>query len=264
MASVRGDAVARVLTAAHAFDALGLAAEAADKAVVKAAYRKAALAVHPDKSDDPRAEQAFKRLGEAYEVLLDPLAQAELLALCSAETVRKHGSAKSSSQTQRPAGTTGHRQHHAQQRHDDGPHTTVYFRSAHSEREAARAAAADKKRQRVERDMATRRAEAEVRMQSDSWEPSLKSWQSWKGRASSKRQRGEEKPRRPSATSSASSGVSNAAQAARRYVCMLCRRQFKEKAALERHEQHSDLHQENLRKQTKRQTQLRPAAELPS
>src|SRR4029450_2817799 len=39
---------------------------------VKRAYRKLAVKFHPDKNpDDPHAEEKFKELGEAYDVLID-------------------------------------------------------------------------------------------------------------------------------------------------------------------------------------------------
>jgi len=45
----------------------------ADDAAIKAAFRKAAMKHHPDRNQgDPTAEQKFKEIGEAYEILSDP------------------------------------------------------------------------------------------------------------------------------------------------------------------------------------------------
>ena len=39
---------------------------------IKRSYRKLAIKFHPDKNpDDPHAEEKFKELGEAYDVLID-------------------------------------------------------------------------------------------------------------------------------------------------------------------------------------------------
>src|SRR3954454_18242168 len=39
---------------------------------IKRSYRKLAVKYHPDKNpDDPHAEEKFKELGEAYDVLMD-------------------------------------------------------------------------------------------------------------------------------------------------------------------------------------------------
>ena len=39
---------------------------------IKKSYRRLAVKFHPDKNpDDPQAEEQFKELGEAYDVLMD-------------------------------------------------------------------------------------------------------------------------------------------------------------------------------------------------
>lgn len=50
---------------------LGLARGASEDDIKKA-YRKQALRYHPDKNKDPGAEERFKEIAEAYDVLSDP------------------------------------------------------------------------------------------------------------------------------------------------------------------------------------------------
>lgn len=57
--------------AADYYEILGVPRDA-DADQIKKAYRKAARTVHPDVSDDPDAEEKFKAVNEAYEVLSDP------------------------------------------------------------------------------------------------------------------------------------------------------------------------------------------------
>lgn len=50
---------------------LGIEKGASDEDIKKA-YRKQALRFHPDKNKSPQAEEKFKEVAEAYEVLSDP------------------------------------------------------------------------------------------------------------------------------------------------------------------------------------------------
>lgn len=50
---------------------LGLARGASDEEI-KRAYRRQALRFHPDKNKEPGAEERFKEVAEAYDVLSDP------------------------------------------------------------------------------------------------------------------------------------------------------------------------------------------------
>src|ERR1700746_2896585 len=54
------------------YEVLGVGRTATDEEI-KRSYRKLAVKFHPDKNpDDPHAEEKFKELGEAYDVLIDP------------------------------------------------------------------------------------------------------------------------------------------------------------------------------------------------
>jgi molecular chaperone DnaJ len=54
------------------YEVLGVGRSATEEEI-KRAYRKLAVKFHPDKNpDDPHAEEKFKELGEAYDVLMDP------------------------------------------------------------------------------------------------------------------------------------------------------------------------------------------------
>lgn len=59
--------------------------ETDDADTIKKAYRRLARKYHPDVSKEPDAEDKFKRVGEAYEVLKDPEKRAEY------DNLRKYG-----------------------------------------------------------------------------------------------------------------------------------------------------------------------------
>lgn len=58
------------------YEVLGVPREA-DEKTIKDAFRKLALRYHPDRNKDPRAEELFKEVAEAYAVLSDPQKRAE-------------------------------------------------------------------------------------------------------------------------------------------------------------------------------------------
>ena len=64
--------VASILNAKDHFQVLGLAPRRAVGTELRKAYKMTALKVHPDKCDDDRALEAFRRLQEAWQVLSDP------------------------------------------------------------------------------------------------------------------------------------------------------------------------------------------------
>eukprot|EP00096_Caligus_rogercresseyi_P006678 TRINITY_DN2338_c0_g1_i2.p1 TRINITY_DN2338_c0_g1~~TRINITY_DN2338_c0_g1_i2.p1 ORF type:complete len:379 (+),score=125.25 TRINITY_DN2338_c0_g1_i2:43-1137(+) len=65
------EAVSRILACKDYYKILGLSrdAEASD---IKKAYRKLALQFHPDKNKAPRADEAFKAIGNAFNTLSNP------------------------------------------------------------------------------------------------------------------------------------------------------------------------------------------------
>ncbi|KAG6431340.1 hypothetical protein SASPL_109419 [Salvia splendens] len=73
------DEVVRLLNCADHYAALGLSRfENIDASVIKREYRKKAMLVHPDKNmGDEKAGEAFKKLQNAYEVLLDSFKRKE-------------------------------------------------------------------------------------------------------------------------------------------------------------------------------------------
>ena len=58
------------------YEVLGIP-RAADAKAIKDAFRKLALQYHPDRNREPRAEERFKEIAQAYAVLSDPKKRAE-------------------------------------------------------------------------------------------------------------------------------------------------------------------------------------------
>jgi curved DNA-binding protein len=72
--------------------------EAASDADIKARYRKLARKYHPDVNKDATAEDKFKEVGEAYEVLKDPEKRAEY------DQLRRYGAAGADGEFRPPPG----------------------------------------------------------------------------------------------------------------------------------------------------------------
>ncbi len=69
----------KLLASPTYFGRLGLPLRPAEPKLVKKCFNKCALAVHPDKCKDPRANEAFRALKEACECLQDARTQDEYL-----------------------------------------------------------------------------------------------------------------------------------------------------------------------------------------
>jgi curved DNA-binding protein CbpA len=69
---LRESTVSNILNAKDHFQVLGLPQKRCGGAELRKAYKMTALKVHPDKCEDDRALDAFRRLQEAFSVLSDP------------------------------------------------------------------------------------------------------------------------------------------------------------------------------------------------
>ena len=67
-----------ILQASTHYDVLGVEdSMKEDTAALRKAYLRRSLRIHPDKSDDPRAKEAFQKVAQAWQVLSDDTARAQ-------------------------------------------------------------------------------------------------------------------------------------------------------------------------------------------
>jgi DnaJ family protein B protein 12 len=69
MEKTPSDQVQRILNAENYFELFELPIETVEPKLVKKAYKKLALFVHPDKCKDPNSSEAFKKLTQAFDTL---------------------------------------------------------------------------------------------------------------------------------------------------------------------------------------------------
>ena len=86
---------------------MGVSQDASEKDI-KMAYRKLARKYHPDISKESNAEEQFKEMGEAYEVLRDPAKRAEY------DQYRKYGDFNQNTQHSSWSGQSAGQQHNTQ------------------------------------------------------------------------------------------------------------------------------------------------------
>ena len=292
------DVFARILNGSNPFEVLGLPVRRLEATVVTRAFRKAALHVHPDKSTDSRAEQAFKVLAHAHEELRSSTRQDELLLRLVRCHKRRRGTEQSSAQpreastgaaaARHPGRQAGQPGTECNQPAKQGPHTTTYYRTAADIHAAERAARAENKRTRFERQTADLRASVEARMASKAWQGASNTWRGWRPKSRKRATSaamgvGQDNPTAcgPNAAAEdkaahatakvlreahggrgaavfsspllaadvASCSPRNPTNTRLKPVCLLCRRQFKDSEALHRHEQLSAMHAQKLEEQ---------------
>jgi curved DNA-binding protein CbpA len=85
--------VASILNAKDHFSVLGLEPKRCCGSMLRKAYRHTALKVHPDKCDEPRAIEAFRRLQEAFAVLSDPSLHARYAQMLASHQANRYAKA---------------------------------------------------------------------------------------------------------------------------------------------------------------------------
>lgn len=98
----------------------------ADSKTIKTAYRKLARKYHPDVSEHHEAEEKFKEIAEAYEVLKDPKKRAQY------DELREYGTQGYGQQQTQSQGGSGHQ--YSQSSFDQGEFSDFFssiFGGAH-------------------------------------------------------------------------------------------------------------------------------------
>ncbi|EQC41382.1 hypothetical protein SDRG_01353 [Saprolegnia diclina VS20] len=242
-----GCEVARILGARHHFAVLGLdRVEFADLATVRRQYKLLARVVHPDKSAHAQAEDAFKKLSIAYECLADDASQTQYLASITSSSKKRRRGQSNDPPAKRPAPTT-----HIRMRTPDEIYAAFM---AEEERQAAAEfqkhgfervfiASPKHKTKRVETPLPTPEDHRREALLATDLEAKRGGWASF---ASGKPPNTSEAP--------APSIVAPPQVVTPAFHCLLCRRKFKSRDVLVRHEAESELHQANLAKQAQRAT----------
>jgi curved DNA-binding protein CbpA len=220
--------------------------------------------VHPDKNSNPRAEAAFKRLADAFEVVGDPAAQAQYLVRLASQP--QNGQKKrprtewaaASSEHSFPAPASKETRARPARSWADMRREFVAmehaFEAANDERRNAQRAAADAKRERQDQD-GLKRSQANALLADalgKDADSRAQGWRAFKGTAGKAASTREERPTDAPVTKTDADGAPSAhslAASEEPACCWVCRRKFPSAIALQRHEQISELHQENLAKQ---------------
>lgn len=107
---------------------MGVSEDASEKDI-KTAYRKLARKYHPDISKEPDAEERFKEMGEAYEVLRDPVKKSEY------DNYRKHKAFNQG--TQQEHWHPGHTEHYYSGPMNEDLFETLFGHSRYSKQPVA-------------------------------------------------------------------------------------------------------------------------------
>ena len=92
-------AASRVMAAKTHYEIFGLQGLVFDETKVRKEYRKLAIKLHPDKTSEPSAKEAFHRVSEALQCLSDAVSRARYdLTLARGKTSKVASSSKTRSQ----------------------------------------------------------------------------------------------------------------------------------------------------------------------